>query len=83
VPRFPIFADNQVRQQLVDGLLLRGWGVQRAIDVFPEKTLDTVLFHYAAEQGRDRAISTVNDRVSLKERSWRRRVPDEVVGGRS
>jgi len=52
VPRFPIFADNHVRQQLVDGLLLHGWEVQRAIDVFPEKTPDSALFPYAAEQGR-------------------------------
>ena len=52
MPRFPIFADNHLRQQLVDGLLLRGWDVQRAIDVFPEKTPDSVLFRYAAEQGR-------------------------------
>jgi len=52
VPRFPIFTDNHVRQQLVDGLLLCGWDVQRAIDIFPEKTPDSLLFAYAAEQVR-------------------------------
>lgn len=52
MPRFPLFADNHVRQQLVDGLVLRGWDAQRAIDVFPEKTPDPVLFRYAAEQRR-------------------------------
>ena len=57
MPRVPIFADNHVRQQLVDGLLLCGWDVRRAIDVFPEKTRDSVLFAYAAEQGRVFATS--------------------------
>jgi len=52
VPPFPLFTDNHVRQQLIDGLVLRGWDVQRAIDVFPERTPDSVLFSYAAEHKR-------------------------------
>jgi hypothetical protein len=52
VPRFPLLTDNHVRQQLVDALVLRGWDVRRAIDVFPEGTLDPVLFSYAAQQKR-------------------------------
>ena len=49
---FPLFTDNHVRQQIVLGLLSRGWDVLRAIDVFAERTDDEVLFAYAAEHGR-------------------------------
>ena len=52
MPRFPLFTDAHVRQQLVDGLRRRGWDVERAIDVFPEKTTDDVLFEHAARTGR-------------------------------
>ena len=50
--RFPLFTDNHVRQQIVDGLRARGWDIVRAIDVFPEGTEDDVLFAYAAQEGR-------------------------------
>jgi hypothetical protein len=48
----PLFTDNHVRQQIVDGLRARGWDVVRAIDVFPERTDDERLFAWAAENGR-------------------------------
>ena len=66
--RFPLFADNHVRQQLVDGLVLRGWDIQRAIDVFPEKTPDLVLFHYAAEHGR--VFATNDEPLRLLADQW-------------
>jgi len=50
--RFPLFTDNHVRQQIVEGLRREGWDVVRAIDVFPEATDDEILFPYAAEHGR-------------------------------
>jgi predicted nuclease of predicted toxin-antitoxin system len=50
--RFPLFTDNHVRQQIIEGLVREGWDVVRAIDVFPEATDDEILFPYAAEQGR-------------------------------
>jgi hypothetical protein len=49
--RFPLFTDNHVRQQIVEGLRGRGWDVVRSIDVFPEATDDEILFAYAAEHG--------------------------------
>jgi hypothetical protein len=68
VPLFPLFTDNHVRQQLIDGLALRGWDVQRAIDVFPEGTLDPVLFSYAAEQKR--VFVTNDNRVPATGERW-------------
>ena len=35
---FPLFTDNHVRQQIVEGLGQRGWDVVRAIDVFAAGT---------------------------------------------
>ena len=50
--RFLLLTDNHVRQQLVEALTSRGWDVVRAIDVFPERTSDEVLFAHAAATGR-------------------------------
>jgi len=52
VAGFPLLTDNHVRQQIVEGLRVRGWDVVRAIDAFPEGTDDEVLFEYAAKQRR-------------------------------
>jgi hypothetical protein len=41
-----------VQEVVVRGLRRRGWDVVRAIDIFPEKTPDDVLFDYAAREGR-------------------------------
>lgn len=41
--RFPLYADADVHQPVIDGLRARGWDVVRAIDVFPEGTADDVL----------------------------------------
>jgi hypothetical protein len=50
--RFQIFTDNHVQQAVAGGLRRQGWDVVRAIDIFPEKTPDDILFEYAARQGR-------------------------------
>ena len=68
MPRFPLFTDNHVRQPLIDGLVLKGWDVQRAIDVFPEGTLDSVLFPYAAEQ--ERVFVTNDNRIPATGEQW-------------
>ena len=68
MPRFPLFTDNHVRQQLIDGLVQRGWDVQRAIDVFPEGTLDSVLFPYAADQ--ERVFVTNDNRIAATGEQW-------------
>ena len=46
--RFLLLTDNHVRQQLVEALSSRGWDVVGAIDVFPERTSDEILFAHAA-----------------------------------
>lgn len=68
MPLFPLFTDNHVRQQLIDGLILRGWDVRRAIDAFPERTPDSVLFDYAAKQKR--VFVTNDNRVPATAERW-------------
>jgi Domain of unknown function (DUF5615) len=66
--RFPLFFDACVRQQIIDGLARRYWDVQRAIDFFPEKTPDDVLFEYAAANNR---VFVTNDaRIQGTGESW-------------
>ena len=62
--RLPLFTDNHVRQPIVDALRARAWKVVRAIDVFPERTPDDVLFAHAADEGlvfvtSDRGIHSI------------------------
>ena len=52
VASLPLFTDNHVRQQIVDGLRAPSWDVVRAIDVFAEGTEDETLFAWAAANGR-------------------------------
>ncbi len=50
--RFPLFTDENISGHLIKALVSRGWDVQRAVDVFGERTDDERLFAWAAEQGR-------------------------------
>jgi len=50
--RFPLFTDEIIAGPLIKALVARGWDVERAVDVFGEKTDDEVLFAHTAEQGR-------------------------------
>lgn len=50
--RFPLFTDENIAGLLIKALVARGWDVERAVDVFGEKTDDEVLFAHTAEQGR-------------------------------
>jgi len=59
VGRFPVFTDNHVQTSVIHGLRQRGWSVVRAVDVFPENTVDDVLFEHAARDGR---VLVTNDR---------------------
>jgi len=58
-----LFTDACVNGHLVDALVSRGWDVMRAIDVFPEKTPDPVVFERAAQGGR---VFVSNDEGILK-----------------
>lgn len=50
--RFPLYTDADIRGPLVRGLRAASWDIQRAIDVYPEKTDDVVHFEHAAPEGR-------------------------------
>lgn len=50
--RFPLFTDACVNGHLVAALTQRGWDVVRAVDLFPERTPDPVVFARAAEERR-------------------------------
>lgn len=69
--RLPLFTDNHVRQPIVDALRARAWTVVRAIDVFPERTPDEVLFEHAATEG---LVFVTSDRASTRSLAggWRR-----------
>ena len=74
--RFALFTDAHIQQQLVDGLTQRGWDVERAIDVFPERTTDDVLFEHTARRGRvfvtsDRGVHRLADAWRSEERVFK------------
>ena len=50
--RFPVYTDADIKGSVVDALIHHGWDVVRAVDTFPEGTLDHVHFDYAARKGR-------------------------------
>jgi hypothetical protein len=57
--RFPVLTDACVNDHFVGALRDRGWDVVRAIDLYPEKTKDEVLFERAAADDR---VFVTNDR---------------------
>jgi predicted nuclease of predicted toxin-antitoxin system len=61
--REALFTDACVNGHLVDALVLRGWDVMRAIDVYPEKTPDPIVFERAAREGR---VFVTNDEGILE-----------------
>jgi len=50
--RFPLYTDADIRGDIVQALLHRGWDVLRAVDAYPEGTADEVHFERAAREGR-------------------------------
>jgi hypothetical protein len=67
----PLFTDNHVRQPIVDGLRARGWKIVRSIDVFPERTLDDLLFEYAEREGL--VFVTSDKRIHAIASAWLKR----------
>jgi hypothetical protein len=52
VPRFPIYTDADVNGPYVEGLKRNGWDVMRAVDEYPEGTVDSIHFERAEREGR-------------------------------
>jgi hypothetical protein len=50
--RFPLLSDACVNGHLVDALIRHGWDLVRAIDLYPERTPDPVVFAGAAQERR-------------------------------
>ena len=50
--RIPLYADADIRGQVIEGLIRRGWDLVRAVDIFPQKTKDLVHFEEAARRRR-------------------------------
>ena len=50
--RFPLYTDADVRGRYVSALRLAGWDILRAIDLYPERTLDHLHFKRAALEKR-------------------------------
>lgn len=50
--RFPLFTDACVNGHLVEALIQHDWNLVRAIDLYPERTPDPVVFARAAQEGR-------------------------------
>jgi hypothetical protein len=50
--RFPVLADNHVRQSIIEALRGAGWDVVRAVDVFGERNVDEELLAWAAANNR-------------------------------
>lgn len=66
--RFPLFTDACVNGHLVEALIQHGWDLVRAIDLYAERTPDTVLFERAAQEGR---VFVSNDGpIERLARSW-------------
>ncbi len=38
--RFPLYTDADIRGQVIEGLIRKGWDLVRAVDIFPQKTND-------------------------------------------
>lgn len=50
--RFPLYTDADIRGDVVQALLQRGWDLLRAVDLYPEGTDDEVHFERAARDDR-------------------------------
>ena len=56
--RFPLYTDADILGTVVRALRDAGWDVVRAIDAFPERTLDSIHFEHAVRLGR---VMVAND----------------------
>ena len=71
--RFPLLTDENVDGHVVAALQGAGWDVLRVVDVFGERSVDDIVFEWAAGQGRA-LVSTDQDclRIAARwARQWR------------
>lgn len=61
--RFTLYTDADLYGPLVEGLRRAGWNRLRAIEAYPERTLDVVHFERAVREGR---VMVSNDRDVLE-----------------
>jgi hypothetical protein len=66
--RFPLYTDADVQGPVIRALKREGWDVLRAIEAFPERTLDPVHFERAAELGR--VLVTNDEGQRQRARGW-------------
>ena len=66
--RFPLYTDADVQGPVIHALKSAGWDVVRAIEAFPERTVDPVHFERAVELGR--VLVTNDEGQRQRARAW-------------
>lgn len=90
--RFPLYTDADVRGPLIKALKNAGWDILRAIDAFPERTLDLPHFERAAALGRVLVANDEDHEVRADQWyrtgrpfpgliTWRQKVYDQMTYG--
>lgn len=90
--RFPLYTDADVHGPLIKALQRAGWDVLRAVDAFPEGTLDLTHFERAVALGRvlvtnDEDQEVAADRWHREGRrfpgliAWRQKVYSQMTYG--
>lgn len=62
--RWPLYTDADIRGPLIEALVHAGWDILRAVDAYPERTIDPVHFERAAREWRV-LVSHDSDHVKL------------------
>ena len=60
--RFPLYTDEDVDGDLIQLLRRQGWDLVRAVERYPQGTLDLIHFEHAATEGR---VLITNDQPSI------------------
>lgn len=66
--RFSLYTDADVQGPVIQALRNAGWDVVRAIEAFPERTIDPVHFERAVELGR--VLVTNDEGQRQRARTW-------------
>lgn len=72
VGRFPILTDENIDGPLIEGLRSAGWDVVTVQEIFGQRSVDEIVFAYAADHGR---VLVTTDRDFLEiSRHWLERL---------